>query len=97
MHSNRPFAPPPGFWRDHIVLLFAREMPMTDIDDAIRVEGVDEIAGRLRVQLRFHVVDASSTMGAWTGIAIGRPDWLSHVAFRVGNETICTLVTTARS
>jgi hypothetical protein len=91
MGGNRRFAPPPSFWRDHIVLLIARAMPMGDVDAAIRVEGVDEIAGRLRVQLGFHMADGSATMNAWRGIVIGRPDWLHLVSFRVGNETICAL------
>jgi hypothetical protein len=96
MRSSRPFSPPEVFWRDHIVLLFARAMPMTSVDDAITVEGVDEVAGRLRVQLRLHIVDSSATMNAWTGIVIGRPDWLGDVAFRIGNETICSLRTSAK-
>jgi len=95
MRGNRPFAPPPGFWRDHIVLLIARAMPMADVDEAIRVDGVDEIAGRLQVQLAFHIADSSATMNAWKGIVIGRPSWLGTVSFRVGTETICTLGTSA--
>jgi hypothetical protein len=95
MRGNRPFAPPPGFWRDHIVLVIARAMPMADIDDAIRVEEVNEIAGRLQVQLNFRAADSSATMNAWKGIVIGRPDWLSDVSFRVGDETICSLATSA--
>lgn len=97
MRANRPFAPPPGFWRDHIVLVIARAMPMANVDEAIRVDAVNEIAGRLQVQLDFHIADSSATMNAWKGIVIGRPDWLSDVAFRVGNETVCSLVTAARN
>ena len=95
MHSNRPFAPPSGFWRDHVVLLFAREMPMGDLDDAIHVEGVSEIAGRLEVQLRFHPVASSATMNDWRGIVIGRPHWLHHVSFKAGRDTVCTLETSS--
>lgn len=95
MRGNRAFAPPASFWSDHIILLIAREMPMTG-EDAIRIDGVDEIAGRLEIRLAFHIVDASSTMNAWKGIVIGRPDWLSRVAFRAGNETVCSLETSYR-
>jgi hypothetical protein len=93
MGGNRPFAPPAGFWRDHIVLMIARSMPMGDVDDAIRVEGVNETAGRLQVQLGFHVVDSSATMNAWRGVVIGRPDRLFYVSFRAGSENVCTLET----
>jgi hypothetical protein len=95
MGSHRPFAPPPAFWRDHIVLLIARSMPMGNLDDAIHVSGVSEIAGRLEVQLAFHPVDSSATMNDWRGIVIGRPDWLHHVSFKAGSESVCTLETSS--
>lgn len=94
MNGNRPFAPPPKFWQNHVVLFLARSMPMGNIDDAIRVEGVNEIAGRLQVQLRFHAVDASATMNAWVGVVVERPDWLGTILFKDGQETVCTSETT---
>lgn len=93
MGRNRPFAPPPAFWRDHIVLLIARPMPMGNVEDAIHIDGVSEIAGRLQVSLRFHLATSSATMNAWKGVVIGRPDWLRYVSFRAGNESVCTLET----
>jgi hypothetical protein len=66
---------------------------MGDVEDAIRVDGVSEIAGRLQVSLRFHLADSSATMNAWRGVVIGRPDWLRYVSFRAGSESVCTLET----
>ena len=92
MGENR-FAPPPEIWRDHAVLLMARETNPGDLTHLFTVTGVTKStdADALDVRTTFTPAPAStSTIVAYVAIEVPKP--LPHmVHFNENGRDVCEI------
>jgi hypothetical protein len=87
-YGNKPFAPPPDWWKTHAALVVARSTYSAE-DKVLQIQSVRNHRGALIVSYEFRRPPrASSTMNAWIGVAVDKP-LPSSVVFVENGNRVC--------
>ncbi len=74
MWGNRPFSPPPSFWTDHALLLFARGMSAGAGPDVVTFDRVEDDAQTVAANFKYNPPPPQSSMVNWyVALEVRRP------------------------
>ena len=91
MGHNRPFSPPPGFWKTKAVLVVARVISSGDLSEVFHVRHLQRTANTIELDYTFKSTpSASSSMKWYLALAITK-HLPQIVRFTENNHPICTL------